>query len=78
MDCKEILWRSQGLYNEELNQFWWWSGSSKINKWAQNTIIVAWPDHVARNDPKALELAFHHQGFTFINAYCQAATNLVD
>ena len=29
------------------------------------------------NDPEALELAFH-QGATFINAYFQAATNLVD
>ena len=24
------------------------------------------------NDPEALGLAFHHQGPTFINAYCQA------
>ena len=30
-----------------------------------------------RNNPEALELAFH-QGHTFINAYFQAATNLVD
>ena len=29
-------------------------------------------------DPEALGLAFHHPSPTFINAYCQAATNLVD
>ena len=27
---------------------------------------------------KALGLAFHHQGPIVINAYCQAATNLID
>ena len=50
-----------------------------INKGAKNAIIVvAWPDHGAGNDPEALGLALHHHGPTFINAYCQDATNLVD
>ena len=40
--------------------------------------VVAFPDRGAGNDPQALGLAFHHQGPTFINLYCQAATNLVD
>ena len=50
-----------------------------MGKWAEKTIIVvAWPDRGADNDPEALGLTFHHQGPTFINAYCQAATNLAD
>ena len=36
-------------------------------------IVVACPDHIEDTDPKALVLAFHHQGHTFISAYCQAA-----
>ena len=35
-------------------------------------------DRGAGNDPEALGIAFHHQGPTFINAYYQAATSLVD
>ena len=29
-------------------------------------------------DPEAVKVAFHHQGCSFINAYYQAATNLVN
>ena len=29
-------------------------------------------------DPEALDLSFHHQGHSFISAYCQVVTNLVD
>ena len=29
-------------------------------------------------NPEALGLAFHHHGLIFFNAYCQAATNLVN
>ena len=44
----------------------------------RNTIIVlACPERGAGNDSEALGLAFH-QGPTFIDAYCQGATNLVD
>ena len=44
----------------------------------QNTITVAaCQKQGAGNDPEALELAFH-QGPTFINAYFQAAKNMVD
>ena len=39
-------------------------------------IAVSWPDCGVCNDPVPLGLAFHHQGSTFINAYCQAAMNL--
>ena len=36
---------------------------------SKNTlIVVASPDRVVCNDPEALEIAFHHQGPTFINA----------
>ena len=41
-------------------------------------IAVACPDQGEGTDLKALGLAFHHQGPTFIGAYCQAATNQVD
>ena len=41
-------------------------------------MVVVCPDFGAGNEPEALELALHHLGPTFINAYCQAATNLVD
>ena len=40
-------------------------------------IVVSFPDGDASNDQEALGLAFH-QDTTFINAYCQAVTNLVD
>ena len=40
-------------------------------------IVVLFPDGSAGNDPEALRLAFY-QGPKFINAYCQAATNLVN
>ena len=49
-----------------------------MSKWANNTIIiVACPERDAGNDPEALALTFH-QGPTFINEYCLAATNVVD
>ena len=77
--CYEILWRRLGRCNEELTKFWWQSGSSNMSKWANNIIIVAaWPDCGAGNDLEALGLAFHHRGPTFINAYCQAATDMTD
>ena len=41
-------------------------------------IVIACPNQGEGTDPEALELAFHHQGPTFINAYCQATTNLID
>ena len=37
-------------------------------------IVLPLPDR----DAEALGLASHHQGITIVNAYCQAATNLVD
>ena len=40
----------------------------------KHTVIV---DRGKSNDPESLGLAFH-QDPTFINAYCQAATSLVD
>ena len=46
----------------------------KIN----SKIAVACIDQCAGNDPEPLELAFCHQGSTFINAYCQAANTQVD
>ena len=50
-----------------------------MSKLAKNTIIVvAWLDRGAGNDAEALGLASHHQGPTLVNAYCQAATSLVD
>ena len=42
---------------------------------SKNTIIGVYG---ACYDPEALGLAFEHQGPTFINAYSEAATNLVD
>ena len=36
------------------------------------------PDRGACNGPEPLGLGFCHQSSTFINAYCQAATSLVD
>ena len=44
-----------------------------MSKRAKNSIIV-----VACSDQEALGPAFHHQGPTFNNACCQAATNVVD
>ena len=45
----------------------------------KNSIIVAACfDRGKGNNPEALGLALHHQGPTFIHAYCHAATNLVD
>ena len=47
----------------------------------KNSIIVAArPDQLQDEwtDPETLGLAYHHQGPTFINEHCQAATNLVD
>ena len=41
------------------------------------SIIVVRPDRCAGNDPEAPGLALH-QGPSFINAYCQAATHLAD
>ena len=37
-------------------------------------IAVSWPDCGVGNDPVPLRLAFHHQGSTFINAYCHTLT----
>ena len=34
-------------------------------------IVAACPDRGASNDTEVLRLACHHQGLTFINAYCQ-------
>ena len=46
---------------------------------SKNTIIVvAWPDRGAGKDPEALGLDFYQQLNTFVNAYRQAAANLVD
>ena len=39
--------------------------------------VTACPDQGGGRDQEALGLAFHLQGPTLINAYCQAATNLV-
>ena len=42
-------------------------------------VVAACPDRGASgNDPKVLKLVFHHQDPTYIDAYCQVATNLVD
>ena len=49
-----------------------------MSKRAKSSIlVVACPDRGADNDLEALRLPFHHQCPTFINAYCQAATNLI-
>ena len=40
-------------------------------------MVVACLDHGEGTDPEAFGLAFHHQGPTFINACCQAATILI-
>ena len=58
-----------GWYNEEVIKFWWRSGSSEMSKMSQkktSIIVVSCPDPDAGNDPET----FHHQGSTFINAYC--------
>ena len=79
MDCDELLWRGQEMYNEVLIKLWWRSGFSKMSKWAKNImIVVAWCDCGAGDDPEALGFALHHHCPTFIIAYCQAARNLVD
>ena len=51
-----------------------------MSKWAKTSIIAAaYPDRGTGNNQESLGFAFHHQGPTFIiNAYCQAATKLVD
>ena len=43
----------------------------------KTTIVVACPERGVGDAAEALELVFH-QGPTFVNVYCQAATNLVD
>ena len=49
-----------------------------MSKLAKNSIIVvACPDQVEGKDPEALGLALHQQGPIFVNAFCQAATDLV-
>ena len=49
-----------------------------MSKGVKSTILnVTYPDRGAGDDPEAWWLAFD-QGPTFMNAYCQAATNLVD
>ena len=81
-DCDEIIWRGPGWWKEELMKFCWWSGSSWMSKWAKKLNnswkMPWWSPGGAGTDPEASGLAFHHQGPTFINAYCEAATNLVD
>ena len=50
-----------------------------MSEGAKNSkIAVGCPDQGAGNDPEPLWLVFYHQGSTFINAYCQVATNFVD
>ena len=45
----------------------------------KNLIVVeVCYDQGEGTDPEALGQAFHHQGPTFIKAYCQAVTSLVD
>ena len=41
-------------------------------------LLVACPDQSKSADSETLWLAFHHQGPTFSNAYCQGATHLAD
>ena len=48
-----------------------------VNEQRNTIIVVACSEGGAGNDPESLKLAFH-QKLTFINAYFQAATNLVD
>ena len=48
-----------------------------VNEQNNSIIVAACLKWGPGNDPEALELDFH-QGPTFINAYFQAATNLVD
>ena len=40
-----------------------------VNEQKNTTVVKAWPDFIAGNDPEALGLALHHQGLTFINAH---------
>ena len=42
-----------------------------MSKLVKCSIIIV--EYNAGNDPEAVALTFHHQGCTFINAYCQAA-----
>ena len=49
-----------------------------VNEQKNTMIAVASRDRGAGNDPEALGLALHYHGPTFIDTYCQAATNLVD
>ena len=49
-----------------------------MSQGAKNSIKdAACPDRGASIDPEALGLAFHHQGPTCINQFCQVATDLV-
>ena len=41
-------------------------------------MVIACPDQGEGMDQETFELASHHQGPTFINAYCHAVANLVD
>ena len=49
----------------------------RVNEQNNTIIVAACSKWGAGNDPETLKLAFR-QGPTFINAYFQAATNLVD
>ena len=46
-----------------------------MTKLAKNSLVC---DQGDGTDPEALGLAFPHQGPTFINTYCQDATNLFE
>ena len=79
MNCNEILWRGSGWDKEELINIGGNMGLLRcVNEKNNSVIVVACPDRGAGNDPETLGLPFHQQGPTFINTYCQAATNLVD
>ena len=72
-DRNEILLRGPWWYNKEMIKF---GGDLSLLR-----RVIEQKHHNnsgVGNGPDALGLSFQHQGPTFIHAYSQAATNLVD
>ena len=68
---KVVKWTTDYIFGSDL-------GLLRCEHEQKNNIIVATrPDQAAGKEPEDLGLAFY-QGPTFINAYCQAVTNLAD
>ena len=73
---KRYEWNAMKFYGEvwggSMKNWWNFGGDWGLLGWLSKTLNNICPD------PEPLGVAFHHQCPTFINAYCQAATNLVD